>query len=66
MDVLQSINWVIIAPIIAIQFILMIVAIVDLVRIENTNGPKWMWALIILFVNLLGTILYFILGRRNQ
>ncbi|KAB2338146.1 PLDc_N domain-containing protein [Cytobacillus depressus] len=66
MELIQSINWAIIAPIIVIQLILLIVAIIDLVRIEKTNGPKWMWALIILFINLIGPILYFVLGRRNQ
>ncbi|MBU8878783.1 PLD nuclease N-terminal domain-containing protein [Bacillus sp. FJAT-29790] len=66
MELLQSINWAIIAPIIIIQLILMIVAVVDLIRIEKTNGPKWIWALIILFINLIGPILYFVIGRRNQ
>lgn len=66
MELLQSINWGIIAPIILIQFVLLIIAIIDLVRIEKTNGPKWMWALIILFINLVGPILYFVIGRRNH
>lgn len=66
MELLQSINWAIIAPIIVIQLVLLIVALIDLVRIENTKGPKWMWALIILFINIIGPILYFVLGRRNQ
>ncbi len=66
MSVLQEINWAIIAPIIIIQFILLIIAVIDLVRIEKTNGPKWLWAVIILFGNLIGPILYFVVGRRNQ
>lgn len=66
MELLQSINWGIIAPIILIQFVLLIIAVIDLVRIEKTNGPKWMWALIILFVNLVGPILYFVIGRRHH
>lgn len=66
MELLQSINWGILAPIILIQFVLLIIAVIDLVRIEKTNGPKWMWALIILFINLVGPILYFVIGRRNH
>lgn len=66
MELLQSINWGIIVPFIVIQFILLIIAVIDLVKIEKTNGPKWMWALIILFVNTIGPILYFVIGRRNQ
>lgn len=65
LEELMQINWSLIAPIIVIQLILMIVAIIDLVRIEETNGPKWLWAIIIVFVNVLGPILYFILGRRQ-
>ncbi|MBN8200091.1 MULTISPECIES: PLD nuclease N-terminal domain-containing protein [Bacillaceae] len=64
MEFLESINWAILAPIVIIQLILMAVAIIDLVKIEKANGPKWVWALIILFINLMGPIIYFIFGRR--
>jgi hypothetical protein len=53
-------------PIAIIQLILLIVAIVDLVRIEKTNGPKWLWVIIILFLNIIGPILYFVIGRRSN
>jgi hypothetical protein len=43
----------------------MIFALVDLIRRERTKGPKWLWALIIVFVNLIGPILYFIIGRED-
>lgn len=66
MEILQAINWAIIAPIIVIQLILVIIAIVDLIRIERTNGPKWLWVLLILFVNIIGPILYFVVGRRQS
>ena len=56
----------ILLPIFIIQLILLIIAIIDLVRIEKTNGPKWLWVIIILFVNLIGPILYFVIGRRNN
>ncbi|MFZ7944346.1 MULTISPECIES: PLD nuclease N-terminal domain-containing protein [Bacillaceae] len=56
----------IIAPIVIIQLILLIIAIIDLVKIEKTNGPKWLWALIILFINIIGPILYFVIGRRSN
>lgn len=56
----------ILAPIFIIQLILIIVAIVDLVRIEKTNGPKWLWVIIILFINIIGPILYFVIGRRSN
>ncbi|ETT82555.1 PLD nuclease N-terminal domain-containing protein [Viridibacillus sp. FSL R5-0477] len=52
-------------PIIIIQFILMIVALIDLVKIPQTNGPKWLWAIVIVFANILGPIIYFIFGRKQ-
>ncbi|WP_442594135.1 PLD nuclease N-terminal domain-containing protein [Neobacillus sp. D3-1R] len=66
MEELLNVNWALLAPIFIIQFILLLVAIIDLVRIEKTNGPKWLWVIIILFVNIIGPILYFVIGRRNQ
>ena len=65
MDLLVS-NLPILAPILIIQLILIIVAIIDLVRIEKTNGPKWIWALIILFINIIGPVLYFVIGRKRN
>jgi hypothetical protein len=66
MELLNSINWGLIAPLLVIQLILLIVSLIDLVRIERTNGPKWLWAVVILFVNIVGPILYFVIGRRNN
>lgn len=36
----EDINWALIAPIIVIQLILMVTALIDLARSEGTNGPK--------------------------
>ncbi|HEY4601754.1 MAG TPA: PLD nuclease N-terminal domain-containing protein [Cerasibacillus sp.] len=66
LDVLNQINWGIIAPLIVIQLILMVIALVDWSKREVTNGPKWLWLLIIIFVTTLGPILYFIFGRRDD
>ncbi|PWW30161.1 phospholipase D-like protein [Cytobacillus oceanisediminis] len=65
MEILEGINWALLAPFVIVQLILMVVAIFDLVRIEKANGPKWVWALVILFINLLGPLIYFIFGRRS-
>ncbi|WP_422124191.1 PLDc N-terminal domain-containing protein [Planococcus sp. X10-3] len=53
-------------PVLVIQLALMIFALVDLVRNQYINGPKWMWAIIIVVVNIIGPILYFVIGRRND
>jgi hypothetical protein len=56
----------IIAPIIVVQLILVVIALVLCAKAESTNGPKLMWVLIILFVNIFGPIAFFIAGRRNE
>ncbi|MFP5114360.1 PLD nuclease N-terminal domain-containing protein [Bacillaceae bacterium C204] len=61
-----DINWALVAPLIAIQVILLIAALIDLARIHATNGPKWVWAIVIIFVNIIGPILYFIFGRKTS
>lgn len=66
MEALQGISWGIIAPIIVIQLILLIIALIDLSKINQTNGPKWLWAIIIIFVNILGPIIYFVFGRKQS
>lgn len=50
-------------PIFIIQLALIAFALVDLARRENTRGPKWVWVLVILFINMIGPIIYFLLGR---
>lgn len=64
--ILTDIDWGIIAPLLVIQGILVIIALIDWIRIDETNGPKWIWFPIILFVSLLGPVLYFVCGRRQQ
>ncbi|NLS78644.1 MAG: PLDc_N domain-containing protein [Chloroflexi bacterium] len=54
-----------IVPIVVLQLILMVVALLDLVRRERTRGPKWMWALIIVAGELLGPIAYLVFGREE-
>ncbi|WP_144023668.1 PLD nuclease N-terminal domain-containing protein [Paenibacillus sp. FSL H8-0548] len=56
----------IIAPIIVIQLILMVIALILCAKAEKTRGPKWVWVLIIIFVNLVGPIAFFIAGRRSD
>ena len=55
-----------ILPIVLLNVILIIAAMVDLFRAERTNGPKWLWVPIILFVQLFGPVLYFVVGRKRD
>ncbi|MCP4416882.1 MAG: PLDc_N domain-containing protein [Chloroflexi bacterium] len=52
-------------PIIIINLALIIFALIDLSRREQTRGPKWIWVLVILFVNMVGPIIYFLVGREE-
>lgn len=66
MGFLDTINWSIIAPILGIQLILLIVALIDLKKADDVNGPKWMWTCIIVLINIIGPVAYFIVGRRER
>jgi Phospholipase_D-nuclease N-terminal len=54
-------------PLVALELILIIVALVDLVRREpgRVNGSKTVWVLIIVLIATIGPICYFILGRKE-
>ena len=52
-------------PIILLQLGLMVFALADLIRRERTKGPKWVWALVVIFVNLIGPIVYLVAGREE-
>jgi hypothetical protein len=55
------------APILVIQLGLMIAALIDLGGDERRvrGGNKLVWALVIVFVNVLGPIVYFVAGREE-
>jgi hypothetical protein len=44
----------------------MVAALVDLIKRPKTRGPKWIWVLIVVFINLIGPIVYFIVGREEE
>jgi hypothetical protein len=52
-------------PVILLQIALIVVALMDLVRRERTRGPKWAWALVIVFFNLIGPVVYLLFGREE-
>ena len=54
-------------PILLIQLGLMIAALFDLEKEERRvrGGSKLVWALVIVFLNIFGPILYFLAGREE-
>jgi uncharacterized membrane protein YhaH (DUF805 family) len=53
-------------PVLIIQLALIVIALIDLVKREHTRGPKWLWAIIIILVNFIGPIVYFVVGRKEE
>jgi hypothetical protein len=52
-------------PVLLIQYGLLIFALVQLVKNETAYLPKWGWALIIIFINIIGSIIFLILGKKK-
>jgi len=53
-------------PLIVIQLGLLVFALLDLLKRERTRGPKWMWIIIIIFVNIFGPVAYLLFGREES
>jgi hypothetical protein len=53
-------------PVVLIELALLVTALVDLIRREQTRGPKWAWVLVIVLINFIGPIIYFVVGRKDE
>lgn len=65
LDVLRDILPLLI-PLVIIQLVLIVVALRDLMGRERLRGPRWMWVIVIVFLNMLGPILYFVVARDDE
>lgn len=66
MDAMNTgIPWSLIAPLIGLQLILAVVGLISLYKAEATRGPKWLWVIIIVCGNILGSVAYFVIGRKD-
>ena len=53
-------------PLIILELALLIFALIDLLkRTHMSNNARIIWALVIIFINLIGPIIYFIFGRKE-
>jgi DMSO reductase anchor subunit len=67
MDVNDLVEYIpLLVPLLAIQLVLLVVALLDLRKQRRTKGPKWLWVLIIVFGEMIGPILYFVIGREEE
>ena len=53
-------------PIVLLQIGLQIYALVDLYRQQAVRGPKWVWVIIIVLLEIFGPIVYFFAGRKEE
>jgi hypothetical protein len=58
---------VLLVPLIILQLVLLVVAIVDLTKPERRvrGGNKVVWAVVIVFIQMIGPLLYFLVGRED-
>lgn len=56
-----------ILPIFIIEMALMVVALIHVIKHDNYKfGNKVMWIIIVLFVQIIGPVAYFIIGRGDE
>lgn len=54
-------------PIILIELGLLVFALYDLAKRKKVRGGnKWLWLIIILFISLIGPLVYLVLGREEE
>ncbi len=47
--------------------ILLLIALIDILRSDfKNNNDKIIWVLVVLFFNILGSLLYFTIGRKQR
>ena len=54
-------------PVIILEIALLVLALVDLFKREHmSSNTRLIWALVIIFLNIIGPIIYFIFGRGES
>lgn len=57
----------ILVPVAILQLVLMIVALVHVLRHDKYRfGNRAMWILIVVFINIIGPVVYFVFGRSDE
>jgi hypothetical protein len=56
-----------IIPLVLVQLVLIVICLVDLTRREKVRAlPKWAWGIIICLGELIGPIVYLLVGRVEE
>jgi len=53
-------------PVVVIELILLVAALLDWLKRPVLRGNRWVWLVVILFVNLFGPIIYFLFARKDD
>jgi len=64
--VLMGMEILVILFVLFIGLLLPLLALIDIVKSDFEGNNKLMWALIVVFVNFIGAILYFAIGRNQK
>ncbi|WP_261301024.1 PLD nuclease N-terminal domain-containing protein [Paenibacillus andongensis] len=56
----------VILPVLAVGLILILIALMDLYKNRKTRKNVLLWSLLIIFLNMFGPILYFVIGRKDR
>lgn len=62
----STFDWRLLLPVIAVQLLLLAVALIDCIRAERTRGSKSIWIPVILLLQLIGPVLYFVFGKEKS
>ena len=52
--------------IVLLALALPIIALIDILRSEFKGNDKIIWILLVLFINVIGTLLYFMIGAKQK
>ncbi|MDF2722947.1 MAG: transcriptional regulator [Paenibacillus sp.] len=66
MQLFSTIDWRLFIPVIVVQLILLAVALIDCIRAERTRGPKIVWIPVIVLLQMIGPVLYFVFGKERD
>ena len=56
----------IVLPILVLQIALQVYALYDLWKSRNVRENTWVWVLVIILLELLGPLVYFLFGRKGS
>ena len=57
---------IVILIVVLFMFLIPIIALVDIVRSKFSGNMQLIWVIIVLFFNIIGSLLYFIVGRHQK